>query len=111
MGMATKSGKKPKREIFIIPLILLVVVLFFWHIQGTFEERTWKEYRQAGHRAFDRGNFKYAEKMYRRALKEARDLGPESPLIEQSLADLDKVYKAQGKGDQAGSSPRSGRKK
>ena len=49
--------------------------------------------------------------MYRRALKEARDLGPQSPLIEQSLADLDKVYKAQGKGDQAGSSPRSGRKK
>ena len=49
--------------------------------------------------------------MYRRALKEARDLGPESPLIAQSLADLDKVYKAQGNGDQAGSSPRSGRKK
>ena len=109
--MATKRRKKPELVIFVVPLIVLVAALFFWYIQGAFEDRTWKEYRQAGHRAFDRGNFKYAEKMYRRALKEARDVGPQSPLIKQSLADLSKVYKARDKRGQADSSLRSRQKK
>ena len=108
--MATRRRKKPKPVVFFVPLIVLLTALFFWYIQDVFEDRTWKEYRQAGQRAFDRGNFKYAEKMYRRALKEARDLGPQSPLIEQSLADLSEVYKTQGKRDQVGSPLRSGRK-
>ena len=109
--MATRRRKKPKPVLFVGPLIVLVVVLVLWYVHGAFEDRTWKEYRQAGHRAFSRGNLKYAEGMYRRALKEAEDLGPQSPLIKQSLADLSKVYKARDKRGQADSSLRSRQKK
>ena len=99
--MAAKKKKKSNPALFVAPLIALVIGLALWYAHVAFEDRHWKEYREAGQRASARGNYEYAERMHRKALKEAEDLGPQSPLIVQSLADLSKIYKAQGKSDQA----------
>ncbi len=100
--MATRRAKlDPKR--IIVPLIVLAAGVVVWYAHISYEARYWEEYREAGLRALERGNYKWAEKMARKALVEARDLGPRDPRVRQSLEDLSRVYRAQGKEAQADS--------
>jgi len=59
----------------------------------------WDEFRQAGHRAYRRGNYKYARQMYREALQQAEELDPGGRLVVESLLDMARVYQAQGHPD------------
>ena len=88
---------KPNRKFILAPLIVMVTGLLLWYAHVAFEGRHWKEYREAGQRAFERGNYEWAEKMFKKALKEAEDLGVEDPRVRQSLVDLIRVYKSQGR--------------
>ena len=88
---------KPNPRLIVGLLVAIALGLLLWYAHTAFEDRHWQEYRKAGQRAFERGNYKWAEKMHKKALREAKDLGPKDPRITKSLVDLSKVYKAQGR--------------
>ena len=87
----------PKPRLIAGFLVAIALGLLLWYAQIAFEDKHWQEYRKAGQRAFERGNYKWAEKMHKKALQEAKDLGAKDPRIIKSLVDLSKVYKAQGR--------------
>ena len=94
--MATRRAQlNPKR--IIVPLIALAAAVVVWYAHVSYETRFWDEYREASLRALERGNYDWAEKMARKALVEARDLGPRDPRVRQSLEDLSRIDRAQGK--------------
>ncbi len=106
--MAAKRRKKRKKKsanpplrLLTAPLLLLAAALILWYAHVGFADRHWRNFREAGDRAYERGNYAWAAKMYGKALKEARDLDPHDPRVVKSLVDLNKVYKAQGRADLA----------
>jgi hypothetical protein len=64
-------------------------------------DRFWEDTRSAGHRAYQRGNYEYAQRMYHEALEQAEDLDPGGRLVVASLLDLGRVYEARGRADSA----------
>jgi hypothetical protein len=106
--MATKRKKKRKKKpaksplrLLTAPLLILAAALLLWYAYAGFSDRHWHNYREAGNRAYARGNYAWAAKMYSKALKEARDLDPYDPRVVKSLVDLSKTYKAQNRNDLA----------
>ena len=83
--------------------ILAIVLGGLWYAHQAFKTRHWEEFNAAGNRAFSRGNYPYAEKMYREALQRAEDLGPRNARVVKSLRALHRLYKAQGKTQKADS--------
>ena len=83
--------------------ILAVVLGGLWFARQAFKTRHWEEFSAAGDRAFSRKNYTYAEKMYREALQRAEDLSPRNARVVKSLTALHRLYKAQGKTQQADS--------
>ena len=83
--------------------ILVVVLGGLWFAHQAFMTRHWEEFNAAGDRAFSRQNYSYAEKMYREALQRAEALDPQDARVVKSLTDLHRLYKAQGKTQQADS--------
>lgn len=96
-----KKTKKPLLRALVIALIVLVAALLLWHAHTAFSDRHWNSYKEAGDRAYARGNYAWAEKMYGKALREARDLDPHDSRVVKSLVDLGRVYKAQERDDLA----------
>ena len=88
---------KPTRKLILATLIAVGAGLLVWWAQESFEGRHWRGYREAGRRAYERGNYEWAEKWFKKALKVAEDLGPHDPRVRQSLADLVSAYRAQGR--------------
>ena len=86
--------KKPNLQVLAAPLILILVGLGAWYAKTAFEDRVWKEYREAGVRAYERRNFDYAVKMFEKALVEAKDLSPEKRAL--TLQDLSRAHMGQG---------------
>ena len=86
--------KKANRQLLFAPLILILVGLGFWYAKTAFEDRVWKEYREAGLRAHARGNYSYAVKMHEKALVEAEELGLEKRSM--TLRDLARAHLGAG---------------
>lgn len=84
-------------------LVLLVAVaaLLAWVAYSESRDRFWEDTRAAGHRAYQRRNFDYAQRMYREALQQAQDLDPGGQRVVRSLLDMSRVYEARGRPDSA----------
>jgi tetratricopeptide (TPR) repeat protein len=78
-------------------LLALFAILLFGVI-GTiaFDDRHWLAFDDAGDVAYERGNYDYAERMYKEALQVAREL-EDQRLIRASLEALSRAYAAQGR--------------
>ena len=98
-----KKKRRPRRSGSPVPKPLLGVVgalvagLLIWGTLVATEDRYLQEYRRAGDGAFGRGNYTYAERMYRVALEEAIRLDPQGSEVARSLRDMSKAYRATGK--------------
>ena len=57
----------------IIAVVILVAIIGIMHFANA--DRSWQEYIGAGDRALERGNYDWAEKMYREALQYAEGKG------------------------------------
>ena len=86
--------KKPNFQVLAAPLLLLLVGLEAWYAKTAFEDRIWKEYRQAGIRAYERRNYDYAVKMHEKAVVEAEGLGAAKRAM--SLHDLARAHLGNG---------------
>lgn len=79
----------------------VVVGLVFWVFFVTAEDRHWSAFYEAGERAAGRGNYTYAEKMYREALQEADRLDPKGDKVIQTLEAMARLYTELGQQDLA----------
>ena len=91
----------PSRRIPVAVAVALVAVVLAWVAITASRDRFWDDTRAAGHRAYQRGNFRYAQRMYREALQQAEDLDPGGPRVMKSLLDMSRVYAALGYADSA----------
>ena len=92
-----KRRKKPNLAILLMPLLAVAVALLLWLANAGFEDRHWQGYRMAGQRAFDRGNYEYALRMHKKALKVAEELDPDHQHVAESLRDISKTRAVLGK--------------
>ena len=90
----SRPKKKPNLQVLAAPLLLLVVGLAAWYAKTAFEDRVWKEYREAGLRAYERRNYDYAVKMFEKAVVEAEELGAHKRAI--TLQDLARAHLGKG---------------
>ena len=102
---ARRSRRRPRRAsrrrpTWLIAVAIAAIALGYAAHLAT-EDRMWDEFRQAGHRAYRRGNYKYARQMYREALQQAEELDPGGQLVVESLLDMGRVHQAQGHPDTA----------
>jgi cytochrome c-type biogenesis protein CcmH/NrfG len=83
-------------------IAVVIVIIFVLGAIGyvAFDDRHWQAFQQAGDVAFERGNHKYAERMYDEALQVARELD-DPELIAATLMSLSRAYAAQGRGAEA----------
>ena len=95
-GRSASSRRAPA-----LILVAVLGVLLAWVAYTESRDRFWENTRAAGHRAYQRGNFDYAQRMYHEALQQARDLAPEGRRVVQSLVDMSHVYAARGRPDSA----------
>ena len=109
MAKAKRKRKRKKRrasragvpKLLWIALALAVVGALAWLGSAGFEDRHWHAFIDAGNRAYGRGNYAYAERMYSEALQQARDLDSGGELERKSLKYLDRVRSAQSRQEQA----------
>ena len=75
--------------------VLIFVGLFFVAIFAvlltTTDDRSWQEYIDAGVRAYERGNYAWAEKMYREALQYAEQNGKDDPQVAKTWYHLNRL--------------------
>ena len=94
-----RSGRSRRAPALV--LVAAMGVLLAWVAYTGSQDRFWDDTRAAGHRAYQRGNFDYAQRMYREALQQARELDPDGHRVIQSLVDMSRVYEARGRLDSA----------
>ena len=102
--MARRKRKKPPKKTstgpthtgpLVITVIILVAIITFLYFSGA--DRSWQEYIDAGDRALGRGNYDWAEKMYREALQYAQHKGDKDPLVAQTRKYLKRLEKARAR--------------
>ena len=102
-----KRARKKKKKAGLPPeaikaaLAALVIALLFWGLLALSEGRHWRAFYEAGEGAHELRNFEYAEKMYLKALKEAKRLDPDGDLTIRTLNTLAELYDDQGRTDAA----------
>ena len=74
--------------------IFNAVAMYFLARQIT--DRHWSAFQNAGDRAYSRGNYAYAQRMYHEALQEAERLDPRGEELVQTLLALSRTHKASG---------------
>ena len=90
LAKAKNTGAKPTYTKFLVFIGLLFAVLFAVLLTTT-DERSWQEYIEAGDRAYERGNYVWAEKMYREALQYAEQQGKDDPLVAKTWRQLNRL--------------------
>ena len=92
----TQRRRKNNRSIWLWAIIGLVIsVVVVWLGYQGFQDRHWQAFIESGDRAFARGNYSYAERMYKKALQQARELDPGGNLEKQTSFYLNRTYRAQ----------------
>ena len=92
-----RSGKKSavSPAVWVAALAVAMCILL-WLAYAGFEDRHWSAFQEAGDRAYGRGNYAYAERMYTEALQEAERLDPRGEELVQTLIALSRTHKARG---------------
>ena len=90
---STKAAAGPTRWVAVIAVAMCVLL---WLAYTEFNDRHWSAFKDAGDRAFSRGNYAYAERMYNEALQEAKRLDPNGEEVVQTLVALSHTHKARG---------------
>lgn len=101
VGRKQTSRRRPPSTgglLLLGPLAVLLVIVMGGYL--LFDDRHWHAFDDAGDGAFSRQNYKYAQSMYREALREAKRL-EDRQLVAATLADLQRVTLAQGLTGQA----------
>lgn len=76
--------------------IAMAMCVLLWLAYAGFEDRHWSAFQNAGDRAYGRGNYAYAQRMYHEALQEAERLDPRGEELVQTLLALSRTHKASG---------------
>ena len=76
--------------------IAMAMCILLWLAYAGFEDRHWSAFQNAGDRAYGRGNYAYAQRMYHEALQEAERLDPRGEELVQTLLALSRTHKASG---------------
>ncbi len=76
--------------------IAIAMCLLLWLAYAGFQDRHWSAFQDAGDRAYGRGNYAYAQRMYDEALQEAERLDPRGEELVQTLLALSRTHKALG---------------
>ena len=79
------------------PLFGLFFVALFAIILFTSDDRSWQEYIEAGDRAHERGNYAWAEKMYREALQYAEQQGKDDPTVTETWRRLNRLERTRSR--------------
>ena len=82
-----------KTVVFIAVIFLAIMSML--HLSS--EDRFWQKYIDAGNQALERGNYEWANKMYRQALQHARQNGKDSPLISKTQAHIKRLEKVRNR--------------
>ena len=90
----TSSGRSNTGPLA-ITVAILVAILGSLYLSG--ENRSWQKYIDAGDRAFKRGNYEWAEKMYNEALQCAQNKDAKNPLIAKTRAYLKRLEKVKSR--------------
>jgi hypothetical protein len=69
--MARRRRQGSPLRMFAVLAAAVCVVAGVWWLDAAFEQRHWREFQDAGDRAYQRGNLRFAESMYREALQYA----------------------------------------
>ena len=91
-----RGGVKSASQASWVAAIALVVCVLLWLAYAGFLDRHWSAFQDAGDRAFGRGNYAYAQRMYGEALEEAERLDPSGEELVQTLLALSRTHKARG---------------
>ncbi len=78
-------------------LLVGLLWLLLWSTSAWAGEEDWRKYNTAGIKAYQRGDYVDAEKLWSAALEEAEEFGVEDPRFATSLNNLAVLYKAQGR--------------
>ena len=85
--MAKRRRRKERRTLKlpaysrVLAVVGLLFITLFIVLSYTSEDRSWQEYIDAGDRAYERGNYAWAEKMYREALQYAEQHDADGPMV------------------------------
>ena len=90
-----RSAGKARQALWIAAVVLVIAFLLWLGFAG-FEDRHWSAFKEAGDRAFGRGNYAYALRMYDSALDEAERVDPDGDKVVQALLALSSTHKALG---------------
>ncbi len=96
-----RPRRAPQHQVTWLVVVVIAALAAGWAAHLATEGRMWDEFRQAGHRAYGRGNYKYARQMYREALQRAEERDPGGSRVVASLLDMGRVHQAQGHPDTA----------
>src|SRR5262250_3084471 len=66
-------------------LLVCVWCLIVWTASA---QASWETYQQAGEEAYNRGDYRTAQRMFLAAVREARHFGPQDPRLDLSLNKL-----------------------
>ena len=96
MARRKRKKKAPNKETAHMKAVVFIAVIFLaimslLHLSS--EDRFWQKYIDAGNQALERGNYEWANKMYRQALQHARQNGKDSPLIAKTQAHIKRLEK------------------
>ncbi len=82
-------------------LFLLLLPMWFLPALVIADEAQWEQYMRAGEAAYQRGDYEEAVGQTKAALKEAEDFGEQDPRFATTLNNLARLYRAQGRYDEA----------
>ncbi len=89
-----KKGTSHRGPLIGIGLFFVAIMLVLFYAA---ENRSWQEYIDAGDRAYERGNYPWAEKMYREALQYAEQKGKKDPLVAKTWRHLKRLERARSR--------------
>ena len=98
----TRSSARPQRQQdgckpgSLGVAIAIAMCVLLWLAYAGFQDRHWSAFQDAGDRAYGRGNYAYAQRMYHEALQEAERLDPRGEELVQTLLALSRTHKASG---------------
>ena len=93
-----RRQRRPADRTRLWALVVLAIIIIFGIVATiAFDDRHWHAFDDAGNVAYERGNYKYAARMYGEALQIAQDL-EDARLVAASQQALSRVYAAQERG-------------
>jgi hypothetical protein len=93
---ARSGSKTAASPVLWVTATAIAMCVLLWLAYAGFDDRHWSAFQDAGDRAYGRGNYAYAQRMYHEALQEAERLDPRGEELVQTLLALSRAHKASG---------------